>query len=468
MICYNDYAIAKETICSFCNPFNQQEIVLEKRNVKPTQSAKEKLIELVNTQEEAIKKILNHGFLDVTKAKDYVSFFKWKNEETGFTYLRFIVDLVFLKYDDINLQKQPRDSLNKERVEILSALLKIEKLKYPGIATVYNGNTYLEAGFHRTKAQEENKEIPIIIVSEPYYMDDGGNLEKVQPSIVKLSGDDGETIATNPGECLAIFLRAGTNPRAETEPMTIESWGKTLHNSYNEDRTFIGKNPTGEVPETIDDDSWKKIMTMPGMENYACTRSLQGKVLASWRRFEKLGGADTKEDIDDNYIVKQLKKLGWSIGLNDDGLRKSFLEHKDVANNAYILSSYDDGNNLDYNLSKMYAAYRKGEIEHNKILALLRIYKCPGSLKQLDKKRQALIKGIVTEYNLNVLELRKIEGIGLGNQLLASQEMMPLIEEVFMMPQLRTLNDKGSRYRWDSKSKKFVLKQTNNAVRKAA
>jgi len=208
---------------------------------------------------------------------------------------------------------------------------------------------------------------------------------------------------------------------------------------------------------------------LPGIGNYATTRSLQGRVLSSWRKFEKLGGADTKEDMDDNYIVKQLKKLGWSIGLNDDGSRKSFLEHKDVTKDAYILSSYDDGNNLDYNLSKMYAAYRKGEIEHNKILALLRIYKCPSSLKHLDKKRRTLVRGIVTEYNLNVLELRKIEGIGAENQVLASEEMMPLIEEIHMMPQLRTPEDKGLNYRWDSKSKKFVLlEQTNSVVLKAA
>lgn len=440
-----------------------------KRNVKPTQSAREEFSKLLNTQEEAIKKILDHGFLDVSKAKDYTSFFKWKNEATGITYLRFIIDLIFVNYDQINLNKQPRDSLNKERVEILNTLLKTEKLKYPGIATVYNKNICLEAGFHRTKAQEENEEIPIIIVSEPYYIDDDGALQKVQPSIVTLSGDDGETIATNPGECVAIFCRASTNPRADTEPMTIDSWGLTLHKAYNEDRTFLGKNPTGDVPETIDDDSWKNIMTMPGMKNYASIRQTEGKVLASWRRYEKLGGADTKEDIDDSYITEQLKKLNWSAGVNsEDASRKTFLEHKDASNDAYILLSYDDGNNIDYNLTKMYTAYRKGIIEHKKILALLRIYKCPNSLKRLDKKRWSLIKGIVTEYNLNVLELRKIEGIGPENQVLASEEMMPLIEEVFMMPQLRTPSDKGIRVQWDSKSKKFVLKKNEKTALKAA
>lgn len=469
MICYHDYAIAKETVCSFCNPFNQQEIVLEKRNVKPTQSAKKELKELLNTQNEAIKKILSHGFLNLYEAPDYTSFFKWKDEETNITYLRFIIDLVFLNYDQIKLDKQPRDSLNKERVEILSALLKTEKLKYPGIATVYNKNIYLEAGFHRTKAQEESDKIPIVIVSEPYYMDDNGSLQKVQPSIVKLSGDDAETIATNSGECVAIFCRASTNPRADTEPMSIDSWGHCLHKAFNEDRTFVGRNPSGEVPESIDDDSWKKIMTMPGMSNYASTRSLQGRVLASWRRFENLGGADTKEDIDDSYITDQLKNLNWSVGLDPHkGVRKSFLEHKDLSNDAYILSSYDDGNNIDYNLSKIYAAYRKGEIEHSRILALLRIYKSPISLNRLNNKRWSLIRGVVTEYNLNVLELRKIEGIGQENQVLASEEMMPLIEEVFMMPQLRTPKDQGLNVQWDSKSKKFVLKQANNTARKVA
>lgn len=412
-------------------------------------------------KEEKVKKELKEkNFLDPTENEDFKSFFNWKDQDTLTKFRRFMLDLVYLEYGQLNRTKQPRAGLDTGKVDHLKEIFKKEGMKYPPFIVYQNNIPYLEAGFHRTEAKKKEEKIPFIVVSEPYYFDESGNLQKLTPEIITLP--DGETISTNPAECFSVFTRAATNPRSVSEPMSIESWGLSLHKAFEADRTMCGKNPSGSIPTSVDSKSWKQVMTLPGLGEYASTPTVQGRILASWRRNETNGGADTKRTITEDTILDDLRSLNWSTGIEvvkDSVKRKPFLRHIDEANKAYILISYDDGNNLDFNLSKMYNEFRNETLKQDRILALLRIYKCPGSLSTLNKKRWLLINGAASEYNKNVNVLRRFIGIGTEGKDEVSSDVMPLIEEIFMMPQLEDPKDSGIHVVWDVKQQKFIKKQ---------
>lgn len=428
------------------NSAQQQENVLSLEKEKQKQLHKNlkekenKIIEQAQNDRNDMNK--NLGFkdprLDETLSKGLLDVFK------GRTVRIFIEDYGYVHPSSLNKDKQPRDEMAiKEYCEKdLKIRLKDEGLKYPPYVS---DNNVLDSGHNRVYSLEDlfpGEEIPVFHLGDPYFINDDGTLD---------------TLTEQEKRYFRTRSRSRTNPKSQHQEMTMASVASCIEDLFEEDGTFAGLNPSGEKFKSSSCQYFNRVMNeeFPGYFVHKTPRTKIYNML--WDESSKQKAK--VKPLSEIQKTGALRSIGWDDGLkaSNKNKRKSFGEHIDTNNGAYIGMTNTNGNNFESIVeNRLVNLFNNGELEPSlkKLNVFCEVYKPEKNIINLNQQRASfLVK--CTRYNEKVANLRVVESEKNGKEVI-SPSRLPLLEKVYFPRQLNSPSDKGFMYVWDASLKRFI------------
>lgn len=412
----------------------------QKKFHETLQEKEDILVEQAKNDKNQLNK--NLGFkdprMDETLSKGLIDTFKGRNVKI------FIEDYKYIYPSSLNKDKQPRDEMAiKEYCEKdLKPRIEDEGLKYPPYVSDMNT---LDSGHNRVYSLEDlfpGEKIPVFQLGDPYFINDDGTLEP-------LSEQEKRYFRTR--------SRSRTNPKSQHQEMTMASVASCIESLFEDDPTFGGLNPSGEKFKSSSCQYFNRVMNeeFPGYFVHKTPRSKIYNML--WDKSSKQ--KSKIKPLSEIEKTGALRSVGWDDGLRADkkNKRKTFGEHVDTKNKAYIGMTNTNGNNFESIVEvRLINQFNNGELEPSlkKVYVFCEVYKPEKNIINLNQQRASFLSKCV-KYNHKANNLRVAEKAANGQETISSSRL-PTLEKVYFPKQLNTPADKGHMYVWDPIQLKFV------------
>jgi len=389
-----------------------------KTNVVDFSSRKEMQV-LLDTEQEVIETLLKEGFFNPKEDEGLNKTLEFSFR--GKKYRRFMLKFGLLEQDSLE-ESQVRDKEFDEDYcnEQLIPLIVKHGLRYPIFTSNSAGlpTEKIDAGHNRNWSWAQiNKEnpvpIPRILISDPYFVDDGV-LKKITPENL---------------EFFSTVSRIVGNPKPPNNVYTMQSVAVQIKELFNKDPTLGGINPTRQWFASKSSEVLYLLMDEIHPEQFL--RSNERTKIYNFLTTKK---HNKIKPVTNESITSDLVNLDWQNGLyvNKKGNKKryTFTDHVDYEKDAYI--GLVDNNQINFrtvvltNLVRIVGLKQKPKA--SKVFLHCKIQDPVANNKELNQQRLNFLQEVV-EYNK-----------------IATNFKLPLVEKAYFAKQLLDTLDTGKYY----------------------